>query len=387
MNWWNLFLFTLLIAGHTQLWVAFVNRLHALPIPHAVLRHSRHVHDLAILSFPLLLLWFVGLTGPRLLTYGQWSDLSSFWMAVASVCAIGVIGLLVATLRYQWRSTPRAVLLQRSEIVDLERQLGRRLIGTGPYESLARVPWNEQFSVELSEKRLALPRLPMAWEGMSILHLSDWHLMPTIERAYFEAVTAHIAAQPVDLVAFTGDLIDDMQCVDWLPETLGRLEAPLGQFFILGNHDWEQNAEEIRASLSSLGWQSVGSEVLTVEHAGHRMAIAGDETPWLGRVPDMERANDADFGLLLSHTPDHFARARKSNVDLMLSGHNHGGQVVLPLFGPVYSPSWQGVRYAAGTFAKSQTVMHVSRGLAGRHPLRWRCRPEVTRLVLERDTA
>jgi predicted MPP superfamily phosphohydrolase len=84
----------------------------------------------------------------------------------------------------------------------------------------------------------------------------------------------------------------------------------------------------------------------------------------------------------LSHTPDNFAWACRHNVDLMLSGHNHGGQIKLPLFGPVYSPSRFGCRYADGVFWKSPTLMHVSRGLAGKHPLRWRCRPEVTRIVL-----
>lgn len=387
MNWWNLFLFVLMIAGHTQLWVAFVNRVHALRMPHRVLKHVRHLHDVALVSFPIVLVSCLGLSGPRLLTYGRWSDLSWGWMAVVTFCGLGVIGLLISTLRHQWRPSPRALLCEQAEVFNIEGQLGRRPVGEGPYRSLATIPWNEQFTLELSEKRLALPRLPQAWEGLSILHLSDWHLMPTIERCYFEEVTDYLRALPADLIVFTGDLIDDMACVDWLPHTLGLLDAPLGQYFILGNHDWEQDADVIRASLSSLGWQSVGSKVLTIDHAGHRMAIAGDETPWLGQAPDIRRHSEADFRLLLAHTPDHFPRARREAVDLMLSGHNHGGQVVLPLFGPVYSPSTNGVRYAAGTFAKSSTVMHVSRGLAGRHPLRWRCRPEVTRLVLERDTA
>ena len=68
----------------------------------------------------------------------------------------------------------------------------------------------------------------------------------------------------------------------------------------------------------------------------------------------------------------------------MLSGHNHGGQIVLPVLGPVYSPSRFGVKYAAGTFHEPPTLLHVSRGLSGRYPLRWNCLPEVTRIVLRR---
>ncbi|MEZ6148368.1 MAG: metallophosphoesterase, partial [Planctomycetaceae bacterium] len=297
------------------------------------------------------------------------------------------IGLMIGIVRYQWRSTPPALLAEQSCIIDIERQLGRRPVGVGPYQSLAKFPWNEQFTVEVSEKRLALARLPLAWQGLRILHLSDWHLLPTIESEYFEAVANLVCDEPVDLVVFTGDLIDDMACIEWLPSTLGQLDAPLGRYFILGNHDWVQGAEAIRELVSSHGWRSVGSTVETIEHLGHRMAIAGDETPWLGSRPKIEQTSDVDFRLLLSHTPDHFRWAQQREVDLMLSGHNHGGQVVLPVVGPVYSPSSQGVRYAAGTFEQSSTVMHVSRGLAGRHPLRWRCRPEVTRLILERGSS
>ena len=67
----------------------------------------------------------------------------------------------------------------------------------------------------------------------------------------------------------------------------------------------------------------------------------------------------------------------------MLAGHNHGGQVCLPLIGPVYSPSRYGCRFAAGAFYRDPTLLVVTRGLSGRHPLRWLCRPELTRIVLQ----
>ena len=102
----------------------------------------------------------------------------------------------------------------------------------------------------------------------------------------------------------------------------------------------------------------------------------------MGQHPDFGQTPAGAFRLLLSHTPDNVSWARHAQVDLMLSGHNHGGQVVLPLFGPVYSPSVYGCKYAAGTYWQPPTLLHVSRGISGRHPLRWRCRPELTRLTL-----
>jgi predicted MPP superfamily phosphohydrolase len=66
----------------------------------------------------------------------------------------------------------------------------------------------------------------------------------------------------------------------------------------------------------------------------------------------------------------------------MLSGHNHGGQVILPVIGPVYAPSRYGVRYAGGCFWEPPTLLYVSRGVAGERALRWNCLPELTKLVL-----
>ncbi len=386
MNWWNLCLLLVLSAGHAELWVALINRLHAFPIAHGGLRHIRHVHDAALLLFPAALLWFVGLHGPRLLTYGRWSDLSPAWSVVLVSCAVGVVSLVVSAARHQWAPPPAAVLAERSEVVDIARELGVSPIAEGPYLWMAKLPGNEQFTVELTEKRIALPRLPAAWNGLRIVQLSDWHLMPTLDRSYFEAVTEQVLAKPADLIVFTGDLVDDLRCLDWLPETIGRFDARLGRYFILGNHDRELDEGAVRRAMDDLGWRDVAGRTFTIELEGHRLVMGGDETPWLGCVPDFSGSLPDDFRLLLSHTPDHFTRAQRTNIDLMLAGHNHGGQVVLPVIGPVYAPSRYGVRYTDGTFFRSPTLMHVSRGLSGCHPYRWRCRPEVTWLVLEQES-
>jgi predicted MPP superfamily phosphohydrolase len=91
------------------------------------------------------------------------------------------------------------------------------------------------------------------------------------------------------------------------------------------------------------------------------------------------------FRILLSHTPDNYPWARANAVDLMLSGHNHGGQIRLPLFGAIHTPSSFGTKYAGGTFWEAPTLLHVSRGVSGRHPWRWNCLPELTRLVLRSE--
>jgi predicted MPP superfamily phosphohydrolase len=88
---------------------------------------------------------------------------------------------------------------------------------------------------------------------------------------------------------------------------------------------------------------------------------------------------EAGFRLLLSHGPRCFGWAASNGIDLMLAGHVHGGQVNLPLLGPVY-----GHGYDAGIFQAGPTVLHIVRGLGQLTPIRLHCRPEVTRLVLRR---
>lgn len=400
MTWLNALVFILLVAGHTELQVTIVNRVYSLRLPCDVLRRFRHVHDVLIPAFPVLLVWFVGVRGPGLLAGGSWRDVPVGWTIVLALCAAGAAGLAWSTLRW-WTFTPAALLQSNhSQVIDVAGRLGTKPVGAGPMKLLTRFPRNEIFQLEVDEKTIRLPRLPAAWDGLSILHVSDLHFSGTIDLPFFrEVIDAGRELRP-HMAVFTGDLLDRQTLTEWLPETLGRLEAPLGRYFILGNHDWYLAPDETRRALQELGWKDVAGESVTLADEdvrtvlgspsggeAPRLVIAGDERPWMGGEPCFARSNEAEFRILLSHTPDNLPWARRQPVDLMLSGHNHGGQVVLPGLGPVYSPSRYGVKYAAGLFREGPTLLHVSRGISGRQPLRYRCRPELTKLVLTSSAA
>jgi hypothetical protein len=207
-------------------------------------------------------------------------------------------------------------------------------------------------------------------------------LQGTPDQRFYEEVVREAEHLAPDLICFTGDLMDSMNCLDWLPGLLGGLKAPLGKFYILGNHDWLLDPPAIRRMMQDIGWRDVASHATTIPHHGLPLVIGGTERPWMGQHPDLEMAPDPAFRLLLSHTPDHFAWAQSQGVDLMLSGHNHGGQIVLPVIGPMYTPSFYGVRYSAGCWYEKGTLLYVSRGLSGGHPIRYNCLPEVTMLTL-----
>jgi hypothetical protein len=252
---------------------------------------------------------------------------------------------------------------------------------------MSMAPRNEVLRVEVTEREVALPNLPPEWDGLSVLHLSDLHFNGTPGLPFFEHALAAAQGLRLDLIALTGDVLDRHTLADWLPTTLGRLAAPLGRYFVLGNHDAYDRPDEIRAALRGAGWTDVGGRSIAVPARGGAgtLLVAGTEVPWLGTHPalperrgeDGDRNGEPGLRLLLSHTPEQFAWARSRGFDLVLAGHLHGGQIHLPLLGPV-----NGGRYHAGVYQSGGTVMHVSRGLGAIFPVRWGCPPEVTKLVL-----
>jgi predicted MPP superfamily phosphohydrolase len=143
-----------------------------------------------------------------------------------------------------------------------------------------------------------------------------------------------------------------------------------------------KNTPQIRAQLEEVGWRGVAGQAHVIDHKRSPLVICGSELPWMGTQPDLSGAPAEAFRIFLSHTPDNINWACRHDVDLMLSGHNHGGQVRLPGFGAVYSPSMYGCHYASGVFWEPPTLLYVSRGISGKHPLRWNCLPELTRLIL-----
>lgn len=380
MDWLNAFALVVMIAGNTSLWVAFVNRTHALPWRPAPLHRLRRIHDVMILVVPPLLIVQLGLTGPKLLLGGSWSQLSVGWWIVVGFCLFGFVILVANIMRHFLYRPPLSLVSHSSRLVNITETLGHPPIEPGKYRRLAELSINQQFDVEFNEKVFEFESLPPALDNLSILHISDWHFHGTISKDYFTAVS-HIAAErEVDLICFTGDLIDNMACTAWIADTLGTLTSRHGNYFILGNHDWYQQPSSIRKELEQVGWVDVAQQNQSLEINDCVIELSGDETPWMGTAPAI--SSSADFRILLSHTPDNFFRAQSQGVDLMLSGHNHGGQVRLPVLGPVYSPSMFGTQYASGIFSKPPTLLHVSRGLSGKHPFRYLCHPEVSTITL-----
>jgi predicted MPP superfamily phosphohydrolase len=258
----------------------------------------------------------------------------------------------------------------------------------------AYLPGNQILRPQLHEKQLMLSGLPVAWDGIRIAHLTDLHISGRIGKSYFAQVVDHVNDAQPDIIAITGDIIERERCIDWIPETLGRLTAPRGVYFVLGNHDQRVDRERLIAKLTGCGHIHMGGQtrMLEAESAeSSRILLAGNELPWQGPAPTVplakrEGACPGELRVLLAHTPDQFGWAHAHDFNLMLAGHNHGGQVCVPLLGAVLVPSRHGTRYAAGVFTRGKTVMHVGRGTSSLSPIRYNCPPEVAILVLRSAT-
>lgn len=320
--------------------------------------------------------------------YLLWSHLSDPWWnwewpgkAYVLLCVVsGGIFWPLCSLSLETRRRPAGVS-SRSERLDLAAEDGAdSLIGAGKRTWLLRLPGNESLRLHRREYEVSLSGLPHELDGLSIVQLTDLHFAPVYDRSFFERVVEVCGQWRADLVLITGDLIDSDDVLSWIEPVLRPLDARLGKYVILGNHDAEHDVARIIAELERAGFKSLEGLWTTVPVRGRNIALGGTSQPWGPRI-DPEPPL-ADLRILMSHSPDLFYRARKWGVDLMLSGHNHGGQVRLPVVGPVFMPSVFSRRFDRGFFRSGPTLLYVSEGIGGKHPVRYGCPPEICRFVL-----
>lgn len=369
--------------GNAALLAFSLNWLYAHVFPRRLMKLTRILVGLLILSSPFALGLLYGLTLPDSWDLRDPSAVRSIAAAYVLLCwGLGLVVVPLVTLYRLLRRPSKLLLSEQRQTVDVAGNLGYKPVGTSKYRLLARLPGNEVFRVEFTEKTLSVPRLPAAWDGLTILHLSDIHFTGTPDRAFYDHVIELCREQEPDLVALTGDVVDSHKHHRWVVPVLGRLRWKAAGLAILGNHDFWHTPNLVRRRLRRANFRVIGNGWEEIEVRGQRLVVIGNETPWFLPGPDLSACPRGPFRLCLSHTPDTMPWARQNEVDLMLAGHVHGGQVRFPVIGSVFVPSRFSRRYDCGVFHEAPTLMHVSRGLAGREPLRYNCTPEVTRLVL-----
>jgi predicted MPP superfamily phosphohydrolase len=250
----------------------------------------------------------------------------------------------------------------------------------------------QRFQVETV--RLRLPRLAREFSGLRVAQLSDIHMGGWIDRARLQQVSDLVVAERPDLLLITGDFLlghefteASQQSVKDLVQILSPLAASIPSFAVLGNHDYWTDAGSIRQMLRSCGIKDLTNAVHTLERNGECLHLCGVDDVSEGEVrldAVLEQLSEEGAAILMAHEPD-FAdtSAATRRFDLQLSGHTHGGQVILPLLGPPVLP-FLGRKYPRGLYKVGEMFQYTNRGLGMANlPVRINCLPEITIFVLD----
>jgi uncharacterized protein len=230
--------------------------------------------------------------------------------------------------------------------------------------------------------------LPASLDGLRIAHLSDFHLgLPSRGRVATERAVAWVAEKRPDLVCITGDLVSNPRGVPLLVRLLRTLERPI---VVLGNHDVAVTRDPFSRAAELDGLHDVGlllrDEAVVVDRGGLQIQVVGvdAESYPTGTARPWELIDPtADLRILLCHFPGIERRLPPGTFQLVLAGHLHAGQIVLPYPGGKVTLAHPGARFVSGVYRSARGVLHVSPGTGTTLvPFRFFARPEVTELIL-----
>jgi uncharacterized protein len=255
--------------------------------------------------------------------------------------------------------------------------------------------------LQVEEQQLFFPGLPASLDGFSIAQISDihagvfmeeWELLPYIER---------VNELEPDIIVVTGDIISwGTNYIKPVVNALGRLKAKKAVHAVMGNHDFYGNPDELCSLLEGAGVQSLRNQWVTIGAGDSAKAayLAGVDDIWATKyfkkqTISLERVLSGipqdGFKILLCHNPMIFDEATQHGIHLTLSGHTHGGQIILP-FPNGHQLSMARLIYPRdyGLYKSADSYLYINRGLGViGPPLRINCPREITRIVLRRGTA
>ncbi len=239
--------------------------------------------------------------------------------------------------------------------------------------------------IEVTNIDVKINALPKRFNGMTIVQLSDIHHSKYVPREFVRRCVRMANTLRPDIVVLTGDYIyGSDEFLLPVAEELAALEAREGVFAVLGNHDNKDIAIDV---FSKMGIRVLMNGHIPLYRGRDYIFIAGVDDLWRGLV-DLKKTlegTDDKPKLLLAHNPDTIELIKNTGVDVdfVMSGHTHGGQVKVPLYGPPVTNSKFGVRYAAGLFHEGNTILYVNKGIGTSClPVRFCARPEITLFTL-----
>ena len=243
--------------------------------------------------------------------------------------------------------------------------------------------------VELSRVDVKIANLPAAFDGLTIAQLSDIHHGPFTNLNYIHRCAEIVNGLNPDLIVLTGDFTyGGQKYIEPCAEVLRGLKARVGIYAVLGNHDYYVGASQVARALKNAGCNVMIDSLDAIEHRGEKLWLAGVDDLYYGTtdVKQLLHKMPRDAArIVLAHNPDFIEEfaARSQHVDLMLSGHTHGGQIRLPILGAPHVSSAYGQEYVIGLNRKDKMQIYTTRGIGTvTLPTRLDCPPEVVLFTL-----
>lgn len=245
----------------------------------------------------------------------------------------------------------------------------------------------ERSYVQINHYWVTVAGLPDSFNGFTIAHLTDIHFGPLVSENFVKKIIDRTNSLGADAIFCTGDYVhakDSSDEIDQVWHHLMRLRAKNGVYSVLGNHDHWADSERSLYWLEKSG-QSVRHKTKTITRAGEKIVIGGCGDYWEDNLEidqTFGATAQSDCKILLTHNPDSIDTEFTSSVALFISGHTHGGQVVLPFTGPPVLPV-QNKKYSSGLINTRKGPLFISRGLGWAIvPVRFNCYPEIAVLEL-----
>jgi predicted MPP superfamily phosphohydrolase len=262
------------------------------------------------------------------------------------------------------------------------------IFGGGGFLAAGYPVFIERYLIQINTYKIQVPNLPQEFHNFKILHLTDLHFGFLTPESIIEYVVEKSNILEKDIIVCTGDYIHERNNTDQIDRVwpiLNKLEAKSGVFSVLGNHDHWGDFERSLYRLEKSG-QNIRHRVRSIERNNSRIWIGGAGDLWEDRLEIDETFHDVpqnEFKILLAHNPDTADHKFETKIDLMISGHTHGGQVSIPLLGPLILPV-KNKRYSSGYIKTADTNLFISKGIGWAVlPIRFNCLPEIAILELQ----
>jgi uncharacterized protein len=248
----------------------------------------------------------------------------------------------------------------------------------------------EPYWIEIKRSTFYSKDLPYKFDGLKIVFISDIHHGPFLSKSRVQRVVKLANSLKPDLILLGGDYVHKNQkYFEPCFEELKKLRAPLGRYGVLGNHDHWEGEQLCKKWMKNAGIGILDNASAWIYRGDQRIKIGGvgdmvqDSQ---GIIPTVQDVKDKDFVILLSHSPDYVEFMKTDKVDLMLSGHTHGGQCALfGLWAPINS-SMFGNKYRTGVFKTAKTTLLVTNGIGTiSPPVRFFARPQVNVIYLRKE--